>query len=105
VFTASDGGGLGEEKSKSIQLTLHFKPFERPHGKDARLLQRRTRTGPSMGGIVQGWRNDTCTGKQIATEGPGVPDREPADELHLRHGARVGRGDRGSNGSRNVITP
>ncbi len=37
VFTACDGGGLGEESSKSISLTLFAKPIDGLEIKRARL--------------------------------------------------------------------
>ena len=76
LFTASDGGGLGEESSKSIQGTLFFNPV------DALKIKLRgfydvDDDGPSTGGIVQGIRNDSCTGKTIQTQDPKVPVANP----------------------------
>ncbi len=34
-----------------------------------------------MGGIVQGWRNDTCTGKSISTEDPMFPLASPMNYI------------------------
>ena len=51
VFTARDGGGLGEENSKSINLTFVAKPVE---GLEVKLrgFHAQDEDGPSMGGIV-----------------------------------------------------
>lgn len=76
VFTASDGGGLGQESSKSISLSLVAKPVEALEIK-LRGFRAEDEDGPAMGGLVQGWRNDTCTGKQIATEDPLFPLASP----------------------------
>lgn len=80
VFTASDGGGLGEENSKSISLSFFAKPVE---GLEIKLrgFHAQDEDGPSMGGIVQGWRNDTCTGRTISTEDPMFPIASPMNYI------------------------
>jgi len=80
VFRASDGGGLGEENSKSISLTFFAKPVEGLEIK-VRGFHAQDEDGPSMGGIVQGWRNDTCTGKQISTQDPMFPVASPMNYI------------------------
>ena len=80
VFNASDGGGLGEENSKSISLTFVAKPVEALEIK-FRGFHAQDEDGPSMGGIVQGWRNDTCTGKSISTEDPMFPVASPMNYI------------------------
>ncbi len=80
IFTASDGGGLGEESSKSASFSLYAKPTE------ALTLRFRgfyatDEDGPAAGGIVQGWRNDSCTGKTINTQDPLVPVASPRNYI------------------------
>lgn len=79
-FNSFDGGGLGEESSKSVQLTLYFKPTD---AWDIRLraFNAMDEDGPSMGGIVQGWRNDTCTGRTIQTQDPLFPNATPMNYI------------------------
>ena len=76
VFTATDGGGLGEESSKSVALTLNFQPTEELNMK-FRAFHNMDDDGPMMGGLINGWRNDSCTGKTIATEDPVFPQARP----------------------------
>jgi iron complex outermembrane receptor protein len=80
VFTATDGGGLGEESSKSIALTLNFQPNDALNIK-VRGFHAQDEDGPSMGGLVQGWRNDTCTGKTISTQDPMFPVASPMNYI------------------------
>ncbi len=80
VFNASDGGGLGEENSKSISLTFLAKPVE---GLEVKLrgFHAQDEDGPSMGGLVQGWRNDSCTGQRISTQDPMFPIASPMNYI------------------------
>jgi len=76
VFTATDGGALGEESSKTVSLALLAKPI------DALTIEFRgfyglDEDGPAAGGMVQGWRNDSCTGQTIATQDPVTPLAHP----------------------------
>jgi len=80
VFRATDGGGLGEESSKSINLTLNLQATEAWNVK-FRGFHAIDDDGPIMGGIVQGWRNDTCTGKTIATADPLFPNAKPQNYI------------------------
>ena len=80
LFTASDGGGLGEESSKSIQGTLFFNPI------DALKIKMRgfydvDDDGPSDGGLVQGLKNDTCTGTTVTTQDPMFPIARPKNYI------------------------
>ncbi|MBU6378174.1 MAG: TonB-dependent receptor [Gammaproteobacteria bacterium] len=80
VFTATDGGGLGEESSKSIALTLNFQPNDALNVK-VRGFHAIDDDGPMMGGLVNGWRNDTCTGKTIKTQDPLFPSASPKNYI------------------------
>jgi iron complex outermembrane receptor protein len=100
LFNASDGGGLGEESSKSAQLTLFWKPVD---ALEVRLrgFHNQDEDGPSTGGLVQGWRNDTCTGQRISTEDPAFPVAQPMNYVCgevPEQGAAIA-----ANGSRNII--
>ena len=100
VFRASDGGGLGEESSKSANLTLFFKPVDALSIR-FRAFNAMDEDGPMAGGIVQGWRNDTCTGKQIATRDPLAPLASPKNYIC---GAVPEQGTAiAANGTRNII--
>ncbi len=76
LFRASDGGGLGEEQSKSAHLTLYAAPTDAWTMK-FRAFYNEDEDGPTHGGIVQGVNNDSCTGKTIETEDPAVPIASP----------------------------
>lgn len=80
VYTATDGGGLGEESSKSVALTLNFQPTEALSIK-ARGFHAIDDDGPMMGGLVNGWRNDSCTGKTITTQDPLFPSARPRNYI------------------------
>ena len=80
VFTATDGGGLGEESSESIALTLNFQPSDALNIK-VRGFHAIDDDGPMMGGLVNGWRNDTCTGKTIRTQDPRFPNASPRNYI------------------------
>ncbi len=100
LFNATDGGGLGEETSKSAQFTLYFKPTD---AWDVRLrgFHAQDEDGPSTGGLVSGWRNDSCTGKTISTNDPLFPVASPMNYIC---GAVPEQGEAISlNGSRNII--
>lgn len=100
VMSASDGGSLGEESSKSVQLTLLAKPIDALEIK-VRAFHDLDEDGTALGGIVQGWRNDSCTGKTVATQDPAVPVASPVNYIC---GAVPEQGSAiASNGSRNVI--
>jgi iron complex outermembrane receptor protein len=76
LYTASDGGGLGEEESKSANLTLYAEPTD-GWSMRFRAFYNEDSDGPTHGGIVQGYRNDSCTGRQISTEDPNFPIANP----------------------------
>jgi len=80
VFRSSDGGGLGEESSESANLTLNLQVTDALNVK-FRAFHAIDDDGPTMGGIVQGWRNDTCTGKTIATSDPLFPNAQPRNYI------------------------
>ena len=76
LFTASDGGGLGEESSRSAQITLFAQPIDALKIK-VRGFYGRDSDGPPTGGIVSGLRNNSCTGKTINTQDPAFPVARP----------------------------
>lgn len=76
VYRATDGGGLGEESSKSASLTLNMQPSESLNIK-FRAFHALDEDGPAMGGIIEGYLNDTCTGTKISTQDPAVPTASP----------------------------
>ncbi|MBL8645601.1 MAG: TonB-dependent receptor plug domain-containing protein, partial [Rhodospirillaceae bacterium] len=67
MFTASDGGGLGEESSRSGQATLYAKPTDELSIR-LRGFYARDEDGPAAAGYIPGRLNDTCTGKSITTK-------------------------------------
>ena len=100
LFTASDGGGLGEESSKSAQITLFAKPIDALEIR-FRAFHNQDEDGPSTGGIVQGWRNNSCLGRTISTQDPAFPLATPMNYIC---GAVPEQGQAiAANGSRNVI--
>ncbi len=80
IFRASDGGGLGEESSKSAQLTLYAKPADSVSLR-FRAFYNEDEDGPAAGGLIPGIRNDSCTGQQIATQDPLVPIASPMNYI------------------------
>ncbi|NDF85393.1 MAG: hypothetical protein EB102_02630, partial [Gammaproteobacteria bacterium] len=80
VFTATDGGGLGEESSKSVALTFNIQPNDALNIK-VRGFHAIDDDGPMMGGLINGWRNDTCTGKTISTQDPRFPNASPRNYI------------------------
>lgn len=67
MFEASDGGGLGEQSSKSVYLTLFGKPTDALTAK-FRVLYGEDDDGPAAGGLVAGIQNDSCSGRSFVTE-------------------------------------
>ena len=61
MYTASDGGPLGKQTSKSITGTLYAQPNDNWTLK-ARVLHQRDDDGPAAIGFLVGRLNDTCTG-------------------------------------------
>lgn len=76
VKTSGDGGALGEESSKSVQLTLLAKPQDALQIK-LRAFHGMDEDGPPLGGMIQGWRNDSCTGRTVNTQDPAAPVARP----------------------------
>ena len=73
MYTASDGGDLGEQTSKSVSGVLYAEPNENWSLK-LRGYYQRDADGPNASGYLQGRLNDTCTG----TTRPGLdPDFNP----------------------------
>jgi iron complex outermembrane receptor protein len=67
MFTATDGGGLGEEQSKTIQGTLYATPNDAFNAK-VRIFFGRDDDGQGAGGAIPGRLNDTCTGTTFTTK-------------------------------------
>ncbi|MDX2225037.1 MAG: TonB-dependent receptor [Rhodospirillaceae bacterium] len=67
MFTASDGGALGEESSRSVQGTVYVTPNDSTSIK-ARAFYARDADGPPAGGAIPGRLNDTCTGTTFTTK-------------------------------------
>ncbi|MDX2223184.1 MAG: TonB-dependent receptor [Rhodospirillaceae bacterium] len=67
MYTASDGGGLGEESSRSVQGTVYVTPNDSFRIR-ARAFYARDNDGPPSGGSIPGRLNDSCTGKTITTK-------------------------------------
>ena len=67
MFTASDGGGLGEESSKSAQGTVYVTPND-SFTIRARAFYSYDEDGPAAGAGIPGRLNDTCSGKTITTK-------------------------------------
>jgi iron complex outermembrane receptor protein len=80
MFTASDGGALGEESSKSVQGTLFATPSDNFTFK-LRGFYVKDDDGPAAGGMVAGLRNDTCTGKTITTQDPAALQARPRNYI------------------------
>ncbi|MBL8644229.1 MAG: TonB-dependent receptor [Rhodospirillaceae bacterium] len=80
MFTASDGGELGEESSKSVSTALFAQPSDNLTVK-LRAFYVRDDDGPAAGGIVAGLRNNTCTGKTIQTQDPATPNASPRNYI------------------------
>jgi len=80
MFTASDGGALGEESSKSINATLYAAPNDALTVK-LRAFYDKDDDGPAAGGIVAGIRNDSCTGKTITTQDPAALTARPRNYI------------------------
>lgn len=67
MFEATDGGGLGEQSSQSVYLTLYARPTDALTAK-FRVLYGEDDDGPAAGGLVAGIQNDSCTGRSFVTE-------------------------------------
>lgn len=80
MFTASDGGALGEESSSSVNISFYSEPSDNLTLK-ARAFYVRDDDGPAAGGIVAGLRNNSCTGKTIQTQDPAVPTASPRNYI------------------------
>ncbi|MDX2222636.1 MAG: TonB-dependent receptor [Rhodospirillaceae bacterium] len=67
MFTASDGGGLGEESTRSVQGTVYVTPNDQFRIR-ARAFYARDSDGPPAGGSIPGRLNDSCSGQTITTK-------------------------------------
>ena len=64
MWTASDGGRLGEQKTTSYSLAVKATPTENLT-LTARLFHARDEDGPAAGGAIPGRLNDSCAGRSI----------------------------------------
>jgi iron complex outermembrane receptor protein len=80
MWRASDGGGLGEESSKSVNATLYAEPTDNFRVK-LRGFYNKDEDGAAAGGIISGIRNDSCTGKTVATQDPAAPNARPQNYI------------------------
>lgn len=64
MYTATDGGELGEQTTKSISGVLYAEPSENFSMK-FRAYYQRDEDGPNASAYLQGRLNDTCTGTQV----------------------------------------
>lgn len=76
MWRASDGGDLGAESSKAIQGTLYATPTDSLTIKLRGFYNRDNDSAPA-GGVIQGLRNDSCTGKTVTTQDPLFPIARP----------------------------
>ena len=81
MYTASDGGELGEQSSKSVSGVLYAEPSENWNLK-LRAYYQRDEDGPNASAFLQGRLNDTCTG----TTTPGFdPELNPVTLSPVLH--------------------
>ncbi len=66
MWTASDGGSIGDQSTRSINATLFATPNENLEIK-LRAFYGRDDDGPPAGGFVGGAENNTCTGQSVTT--------------------------------------
>lgn len=66
MYHATDGGGLGEQSSQSVYLTLVGKPIE-PLSMKFRAFYSEDDDGPAAGALIAGIQNDSCTGLTFTT--------------------------------------
>jgi iron complex outermembrane receptor protein len=76
MWTATDGGELGAESSKAINGTLYATPTDNLSIKLRAFYNKDDDSAPA-GGVIQGLRNDSCTGKTITTQDPAFPTARP----------------------------
>ena len=62
MWTATDGGGLGEEETESVSTVLYWEPTDRLSIK-LRHMFLHDEDGPPATGILKGEDFDTCTGR------------------------------------------
>jgi iron complex outermembrane receptor protein len=64
MFTATDGGELGEQSSKSASLALMARPSDTFDVK-VRAFYQKDDDGPAAEGFIRGRTTDTCSGKTV----------------------------------------
>jgi len=67
MWTASDGGGIGEEKSESLQGSVYITPNDAFNVR-GRVFWASDSDGAPAGGYIAGRLNDTCSGKTVTTK-------------------------------------
>ena len=68
MFTATDGGPMGEQSTKAVSGQLYGKPSDNWDLK-ARVFYQRDNDGPAANAYMQGRLNDTCTGQTVTIDG------------------------------------
>ena len=89
MWTASDGGGIGEQSTSTIYGTLYATPNENFDIK-LRAFYARDDDGPPAGGFVGGQETDTCSGQTI-TEPDGSLGESHQLVLWIGAGTRHGQ--------------
>ena len=104
MFSATDGGGLGEESTQSVAGTLYWEPNSQLSVK-LRAFFLHDDDGPPASGFLRGSDLDTCTGRvypgRLRRQWRSVhhrfhqwPRHRRASELYLWQAAEPGRGRR-----------
>lgn len=88
-WTATDGGRLGDEETRTVNGVLLWQPLEALSVK-LRYAYSEDRDGPAAQGFISGIINDNCTGLTIDTvQGPKRPTRYVCGEVPGINSARV----------------
>ncbi len=88
-WTATDGGRLGDEKTRTVNGVLLWQPIDTLSLK-LRYAYSEDRDGPAAQGFISGILNDSCTGLTIDTvQGPRQPKRYVCGRVPDMNSARV----------------
>ena len=79
IFTATDGGDMGAEETKSIIGSIVAKGDT--WKMKVRAFHSEDRDGGPAGGYILGYRNDTCTGTSATTNDPANPSVSPKNYI------------------------
>ncbi|MCP5327228.1 MAG: TonB-dependent receptor [Sinobacteraceae bacterium] len=92
-WSATDGGRLGDEETRTVNGVLLWQPLESLSVK-LRYAYSEDRDGPAAQGFISGIINDNCTGLTIDTvEGPRQPRRYVCGRVPDARSARVFTGN------------